>query len=341
MPVLNKVIHPILKKAKAENGGRNITFGDMFAGTGFVANYYKDSEYIDRIVSCDLELYSYVLNKALLTTVYSVKLEMILKFFNGPNLKPVKGLIWKHFSPAGGRLFFTEENAMRIDAIRITIARLYHIHAISYKETLFLLACLMNACSKSANSASCFRAYLKKFHPRSLRRIDIQPIHKSFTRIAKPHKMYKCDTIKLAKREVIDVAYLDPPYNSNHYGGYYSFYNYLLVYNKEYEISGVAGVTSAYNKSNFGFKATAKDTFYKLFENLAKTTKYIVMSYNGDGSLSKKTIIDVMRKFGDVTLYKTMNKKYRPSDRVKDTHVIEYIFVLKYGSPGWVRERWL
>lgn len=344
MPTLNKVIDPLIRKAKAENGGLAITFADVFSGTGFVSNYYKDHESIRRVVSSDLELYSYVLNKALLGTVCSNKLLRIIAFFNGPKLKPVKGLIWRHFSLAGGRMFFTEDNAMRIDAIRIAISRLYKVGKITYKEVLFLLGSLMCACSRSANAASCFRAYLKQFCPRSLKRLEVHPIHRSMTRPMKHHKMVKGDACMMTKRYAIDVAYLDPPYNANHYGSYYSFYNYLMVYDKNYEIGGVAGVTKEYNKSNFGFKATAKQTLCQLVDNL-KDSKYIIMSYNNDGVLNKNEVIECFQRVGSVTLHKAINKKFKPNDRVKNIHVIEYLFVVKVGTAPSTRaeviEKWL
>lgn len=347
IPTLDRVIAPVLVAARSENNGKPVTFGDLFAGTGFVANYYKDHEDVGKVVSSDLELYSYVVNRALLHTVCSNKLMRILAFFNSDQLKPVKGLIWKHFSPAGGRLFYTEANAMRIDAMRIAIGKLYQHGKITYKECLFLLASLMVVCSKFANNASCFRAYLKKFCPRSLKRVVIAPIHKNTTRLEKHHEVIKNDAIKVAKGTHVDVAYLDPPYNANHYGGYYSFYNYLLVYNPRFQIGGVAGVTKIYNKSDFGLKATAKRTLKSLIGEL-RNCKYIVMSYNSDGVLNKQDLFECMRSVGDVTLYKTVNKKFRPNVNVKNSHVVEYVFVTKSrasvvdgAQKGTVGEEWI
>lgn len=351
MPILNRVIEPVIDAARKSNGNKPVVFADMFAGTGIVANHYKDNPSVSHIISSDLELYSYVLNKALLETVCNNKLLRLISYFNSDKLRPIKGLIWKHFSPAGGRMFYTEENAMRIDAIRVAISKLYQARRISYKEVLFLLSSLMMACSRSANSASCFRAYLKKFCPRSLKRVVIIPIHKNTTRINKQHVIHQMDASRVVKKYNIDVAYLDPPYNSNHYGGYYSFYNYLLRYSEACEIGGVAGVTKVYNKSAFGLKATAKKSMVDLISDLNVVgCRFIVLSYNSDGALSKNDIFDCMKKYGDVTLYKTVSKKFRPNDKVKNSHVVEYIFVLTalgaheridYSFKGQTKELWI
>jgi adenine-specific DNA-methyltransferase len=339
MPILNRVIEPIIQNAYELKGGP-IVFGDLFAGTGFISNYYKTNPCIDTLVSTDLELYSYVLNSALLKTVCSDKMLKIIAMFNSDHLRPVKGLIWKHFSPAGGRMFYTEENAMRIDAIRICISRMHKLGKINYKESLFLLGSLLCACSRSANSTACFRAYLKVFCPRSLKRLEILPVHKSNIRIRKKVATHKDDSINIAGKFNYDVVYLDPPYNANHYGSYYSFYNYLMVYQESYKISGVAGVTSTYNKSDFGFKVTAKATLIKLIENL-KTCGTIIMSYNSDGALKKEDIFDSLKLHGDVTLYKTLNKKFKTNDLVKKTTVIEYIFVRVLSKTQLISEYWI
>lgn len=341
-PVLNRVLDPVIKQAAKSKGGP-VVFGDLFAGTGFVGNYYKDHTCVSAVVSSDLELYSYVVCKALLNVVLSQKLIRIIGELNGAHLKPLKGLIWEHFSPAGGRKFFTEANAMRIDGIRVAMAELYKMKKITYNEYLFLLASLIASCSRIANSASCFRAYLKQFCPRSLKRFVLQPVHKQVSRCQKTHKVSQRDAVQVATEYNLDVVYLDPPYNANHYGGYYSFYNYLLRYEREYEITGVAGVTKVYNKSAFGLKASSKCVLQELLQNLkTRGTRFIVMSYNSDGVLDKNEISSSMLNFGEVCLYKTINRKFRPNDKVKHTHVIEYIFVLNMiGPKGVYKEHFL
>ena len=333
IPTLDKVISPLIKKIHDEK--KSVVFGDLFAGTGFVGNFYMKNPLVTKLISADLELYSYVINKAMLTTVYTPKLRRILEWLNSNKLKPVKGLVWKYFSPAGGRMFFTLKNAMRIDGFRIAISALYKKKIVNYKEFIFLLASLMAACSRGANVASCFRAYLKKFCDRSLKDLIVKPIHLLQSRPRKQTRMYKNDILNVValSKNTVDIAYLDPPYNANHYGGYYSFYNYLAVYNRRYKIGGVAGVTSLYNKSEFGFKATALQAFEKLMKLLASNgTRYAVMSYNNDGAISKDELVDMLETVGRVMIYKCWNKKFKTHQLVKSSHVKEFIFVVDFKS---------
>lgn len=359
MPTLDRIITPLIDKVQeGKRPGEGVIFGDLFAGSGSVSHYFKHKEKVRRIVSSDMELYSYIINSALLKCVYTDNLSKMIAYLNGPHLKWASdgdgGLIWRHFSPSGQgqdrcRMFFTVDNARRIDAMRTAISRLHRRGAINYQEFLFLLASLMASCSKYANVASCFRAYLKTFSDRSQKKFVLSPIHMERSRpVWKKHSVIKNDCIKVAGNESVDIAYLDPPYNSNHYGGYYSFYNYLAVYDKRYMIKGVAGVTSHYNKSEFGFKASAKYALTNLVDKL-NATKFIVMSYNSDGVLSKDEILDIMSSRGDVTLYKMWNKKFKPHAGVKDSVVKEYVFVVECRSAtaaaaahkGHTREVWL
>lgn len=344
MPTLNKVIAPLVKQVYEQNKiPKPVIFGDLFSGTGFISNHMKNNEYISGIVSCDLELYSYVLNYALLKCVCTERIIKLITFLNGKSLPLQKGLIWKNFSPAGGRLFYTEDNAIRIDSIRIALAKLYKENKINFKELMFLLASLLTSCSKYANTASCFRAYLKKFYPRSMRPFVLHPVHKNSSQFKKLYKIYQDDAIKISKKEIIDIAYLDPPYNANHYGSYYSFYNYLLCYSQNFKISGVAGVASSYNKSSFGLKSSAKFSLKEIANNL-RASKFIVMSYNSEGILSKEDIFECFKSNGTVCLYKTINKKFRPHDNVKGRHVVEYIFVINNTvacANSSLQEEWL
>lgn len=315
---IDKVISPLINK--------NTVFGDLFAGTGCVSNFYKNRA--RRVVSNDMELYSYVLNKALTQCVFTARLQKVISNINDViQNKPIKGLVWKHFSPNSNvhnRMYFTCDNAMRIDATRIIISKMFCSGDIGYKEFMFLLASLLFSVSRVANTAGTFRAYLKHFSSRASKSFILLPIHKQHV-IYGHHNVIKNCALKTACKLAFDVVYLDPPYNANHYGGYYSFYNYLCLYNPRVKLTGVSGVMKHYNKSIFGFSLTCKSSFSKLIKNL--NTKHIIMSYNSNGVLSKSDIVNILLTRGSVTLYKFMNRNYKPNKSIRDNYVTEFLFV--------------
>lgn len=346
MPKLESVISPLLTRAMIRNNNTPIVFGDLFAGTGVVGAHFGKQPEVRCLVANDQEIYSYIINRALHRVGYSSKLQKIIAYLNNPKvLQGVTGLITTNYSPFCGntRKFFTVDNAMRIDAMRIAIHKLWQKGAISYAELLFLLASLFTCVSRHSNNASCFRAYLKSFSARSQRQIELKPIH-TIRRHDYKTQVHWGDVATL-KKPFMHVVYLDPPYSCNHYGSYYGFYNYLAVYDaQKMPIVGVAGVPKNYNKSIFGMRATARKAFADLVRGLRGRCWYVVLSYNEDGVLGKDELVGVFKPYGDVTLYKCWNRRYRPNsfDPHSDPHVKDYILVCEFGqSRGKVREMWI
>lgn len=326
VPILGKILNKVINECGQV---KDITFGDFFAGTGTITQFM--STFGGRIICNDIELYSWVLNKATCNIPFSKRLQKIICYLNGPHLKPVCGLIWKSFSPKGNRMVFTEENAKIIDGLRISMSELFHKNVISFDEYVYLLACLIYSCDKFANVASCYRAYLKHWCLRSKKKFVLKSIHTNTKLKHNNVKVVMGDALKTSLNFKCDIAYLDPPYNSNHYGAHYSFYNYLLRYDKNQLLQGVPGILNGYYKSKFGLKQHATQSLVNILSNL-KMSKFVVMSYSEDGIMQKDDIIDIMQSFGNITVYKLWNKKFKTHSHVKMSHVKEYIFVLKVGD---------
>lgn len=152
------------------------TFTDGFAGTGIVGFSIKDK--VKSVASNDLEYYSYVINQALLCCIYSSKLEKMIRICN--DLVGVEGLLYKNYSPnpTCERMFFTNENAKKADAIRQYIENQYNMEMIVKQEYYFLIASLLTSIDKVANTTSVYGAYLKKFKNSSIKSFVLLPIHK-------------------------------------------------------------------------------------------------------------------------------------------------------------------
>ena len=124
---------------QAEGLPKKGTFIDVFAGTTNVAQYYKKKGY--KIIANDFMTYSYVFqqsyiknnrvptfNKLLRSRDFNIDptslknkyepLKIIIDYLN--KLPGKKGFIFQNYAPSGKlkRQFFSNENAMRIDATR-------------------------------------------------------------------------------------------------------------------------------------------------------------------------------------------------------------------------------
>ena len=100
-----------------------LSFMDLFAGTGFVG--FNIQQYCRKTLANDLEYYSFVINQALHCCNYTDQIRDIIVELN--QLPGVHGLVYKNFSNNAEceRMFFTNENAMKCDAIRQYIQQLY------------------------------------------------------------------------------------------------------------------------------------------------------------------------------------------------------------------------
>ena len=61
------------------------------------------------------------------------------------NLHPENCFIYQNYSPKGGRMYFTEENALKIDLVRTQIENWYNASSINEDAYFYLLACLIEA----------------------------------------------------------------------------------------------------------------------------------------------------------------------------------------------------
>jgi len=332
LPYISRVIEPLIKP--------DTVFCDLFMGSGCVSNYFKSR--VHSVIACDTELYSYVIGKALLTCPYSHKLAMIIDQINLQCDGGKKGLVHANFA-TGGRLYFTEENAMRIDYMRLAIDQLYSAKLVTYSEFLFLLGSLLTSASARANTCGTFRAHLKTVSVKAKKQIKIVAIHKDVSILnAKCNIVKNDDAIKCSSKCITanTIVYLDPPYNSVHYGAGYSFLNYLCLYDSSVTTVGT-GTMLNYNKSKFGLQKHALAEFKSLFD--AITCRYIVMSYSSEGILHINQIANALVYKGNVVIYKVWHKSYQTHNTGRNRlHVIEYIIVCDCDSVARkVTKTWL
>lgn len=319
---LQFVLDPLIESC---GGVKSCVFGDLFCGTSIVASTFQNK--VRHMIASDMELYAYIIGKALLQTTYTTKISSIISFLNSKSLPLSKGLVWKNFTPCNppkfNRLFFTCENGIVIDSIRKFISFLFLKKKITYKEFLFLLASLLSSASKYSNTSGTFRAYLKQLSSKAARKFELEPIHKNSELYGK-HTVIKNDAIRVASTSKFDIVYLDPPYNTAHYGAYYSFLNYLSIY-RNIKLSGV-GITKFYNKSTFGFTKHAEEAFKTLLRNL--DSRYIILSYNENAVVPFHTMKQILLTKGSIIVYKIKYRNYRPNKNTKKQFIKEFIFMV-------------
>jgi adenine-specific DNA-methyltransferase len=329
------------------------TFCDLFCGTTTVAKYFKQKGYT--VYANDFLEFSYSLARTYIeNNDYPLfeRLRGIITGVNGSisninkvieylnNLKPLKGFIYRNYCPGGTkdldspRMYFTDDNGMKIDAIRTKIQEWKDSKLISNDEFYILLTSLIEAIPYVSNISGNYAAYLKHWDPRALKPIKLQvpDIPKS----KRNNKAFKEDAKELIKRIHSDILYLDPPYNTRQYASNYFLLELIAegwFNGQSPKIYGKTGMRSYENqKSDFCQKNSVLEAFNDIVKN-AKT-KFILLSYNDEGLMSEKDIIDTLSTRGKVEIFKKPYRRYRSINQDDSDRRIVYekLYFVKVGE---------
>ncbi|MFV0481392.1 MAG: DNA adenine methylase [Campylobacteraceae bacterium] len=269
----------------------------------------------------DIESYSHVLLKQFLNGVNS-KRYIDLTFELNSEIPKDFGLISEHFSPFGKekRAYFTIKNAQKIDFIRQNIEEKLERKEIFEDEYNALLASLIFASDKVANTISMYGAYLKEFKFTAKQDLLLEPI-KTLQGEVIHHNL---DANVLIKKISGDVLYLDPPYNHRQYGLNYHLLNTIVNY-KEFTPKGKSGF-GEYIRSSWASKKHVLRVFEEMIKNA--NFKWVFLSYNNEGLMSEVDIQKIMQKYGKYERVFTLKDKLR-MQKVKKSTTKEFLHVLK------------
>lgn len=241
-----------------------------------------------------------------------------------------KGFFYTNYSTAeSDRMYFTPQNAARIDYMRIKIEQWRDGDLLTPYEYAYLLACLIEAVSLVSNTAGVYGAFLKEWDVRALKPIIITPLDCA---------EYNCDSFTAYNDRIeniiedvdCDILYLDPPYTQNQYGTQYHLLETLVLYDNP-TISKVTGSrpTAPY-RSDWSREYKVNILLDKV---LAKTkAKHVLLSYSNDGFMSREFIEASMKRYGIAETYecrKIPYKKYRNWKSQNENEHFEYLFYIE------------
>jgi adenine-specific DNA-methyltransferase len=300
-------------------------FCDLFAGTGIIGRQFKGL--VKKVIANDLEYYSYVLNQNYLGNHGEAENEFArLEKLNA--LPPVTtGFIYQNYCRGGGagRQYFSDANGKKIDAMRQQLAQWQTTGQIDAGCHYFLLASLLEAADKVANTASVYGAYLKRIKPAAQKSLGLEPA--IYTRDTNDHQVFNLDANELITQINGDILYLDPPYNARQYGANYHLLNTIARY-QPFVPRGKTGLPD-YAKSNYCRKNRVADEFAQLIKRA--NFPYIFMSYNNEGLMTSAEIKKIMTSYGRYSVattayqrFKADNARHYTTDRTR-----EYLHILQ------------
>ena len=337
--LLDKIYQTMLDRDICGN-----SFFDFFSGTTNVARFFKKKNY--QIFSSDLLYFSYVLQKAYIANNQNLTFENLLQnistnskyLFSSPLEKVVEylnqipdkqGFIYKNYTPAGNRMYYSEENGLRIDAIRQQIENWKDNELISENEYFVLLACLIETIPFYANVAGIYAAFYKKWDPRAVKKLVLRPIEIVVNN--KGNFVYNIDSVSLIDKIEADIFYLDPPYNQRQYAPNYHLMETIAKYDNP-EIKGVTGLRANYEneKSKFCNAATALQELKKIAEN--GKYKTLILSYNNEGIMSETEILSIFGKIGTIELVEFDYTRFKSNSNGENTnkkYIKEQLYILR------------
>lgn len=308
-----------------------MVFADLFAGTGAVCGAFKQDGF--SIIANDIQYYSYVMIKHVIENNGNLEENRCTQLIDKlNNVQGAEGFIYKNYCFEGTegqefrRMYFTEYNAKKCDAIRIALEEQYEAKIITENEYFFLLGSLLNSIDKYANTASVYGAYLKKIKESASKEMKLEPLPIIHGQVE--CKVYNEDICKLINNVSGDVLYLDPPYNARQYCTNYHLLETIARYDNPV-IHGKTGLREyADQKSVFCIKSQVEKAFADIIEN-AKF-KYIFLSYNNEGLMSGETIERIMKKYGTYNLFVRDYRRFKADSarEAKKDKTIEYLHCL-------------
>jgi adenine-specific DNA-methyltransferase len=322
------------------------TAHDAFSGTAAVGRALKSAGW--RVASSDLMTYSYVFQRAYVVAQRSPSFaalragdaefrralrspafrasiagkgalgavsEFLAKWIEGE-----RGFIGSHFAPAGGRMYFTQENADRIDAIRRRLHEWWSSGLIQDDAYYVLLAALIEGADRVANTAGVYAAYIKRWQSNARRAITLTP---EIPQRGAPGSTAHREDAAAAARTTgeIELVYIDPPYNARQYAGYYHVPEVIARgwFDTTPILRGKTGLVAGEDQQSDW--CSARKAGGALATLLASTgARHALVSYNSEGLLSERDLRDVLAaasKSGTINRYSRGYRRYRSdSDRV-------------------------
>jgi len=318
------------------------TFVDLFSGTGVVGKHFKKKGFT--VYANDTLEFAYALSKAYIELNKEPEfkklgkeiksngsIQSIFDYLNGLD-DFEKGFMFRNYSPNGGRTYFSDENALRIDTIRKKINEWKDANVIKELEYYYLITSLLEAVNLVSNVSGTYAACLKTWDNRALKPLKLAPV--KVIPSNNKNKAFKNDANELIKKIKPDILYLDPPYNTRQYASNYFILELIAEgwFYKEPTIYGVTGMREYdHQKSDYCSKNKALNALEDLILNSAKA-QYVLLSYNNEGIIPNEAILDTLNRIGEVEIYKEKHKRYKSINQTVEDDpqlTFEHLFVVK------------
>jgi adenine-specific DNA-methyltransferase len=312
---------------------------DSFAGTASVSRALKQKGW--RVHSSDLLMSSYVFQRAYVVADAADPLLSEMASDLG-SLPPLQGFISEHFAPlrrngASARMYFTPENAGRIDAAREQLEIWRKAKTISDDSYYLLLAAIIEGADRVANTAGVYASYMKRWQPNAKRRFEVLP--EKPVKGAQPAEAMLMDATEAAKSVgEVDLLYIDPPYNSRQYVAYYHIPEILARgwSDSAPAIRGKVGLLAGEEgRSQWSHGRRVQKLFSALLA--ASGARHALISFNSEGHLAPDALLSLLTRAsvdGKVAHFTQRYRRYRADSEHEGRHyhrnmALEHLYLVR------------
>ena len=315
---------------------------DAFAGTASVGRALKARGW--RVASSDLMTYSYVFQRAYVVAGASPSFAAlrasdpeVRRALRSPALRaraaahggtvlhavgeyltswlePERGFVSEHFAPGGGRMYCTDENAARIDAVRRALPEWRRAGLIGDDAYFILLAALLEGADRAANTAGVYAAFIKRWQSNARRRVAVLPAPP--TAGPRGSTAHRDDAARVARAlGPVDLLYVDPQYNTRQYAGFYHVPEVIARgwFDERPVLRGKTGLLAGDGQRSAW--CSRRRVRHALAELLAASgARHVLVSYNSEGLLPPAEVratLEAASADGSVRCFTRRYKRYR------------------------------
>ena len=219
------------------------------------------------------------------------------------DLPPTADFVTREYSAAGimPRMYFTIENAGRIDAVRNQLEEWRACGAVSQDGFDFLLAILLRAADKVANTAGHYDAFhTKKYHDNACRPLTLKTprlLHSSLP-LGRGHHADLLDHIMGGQSH--DVVYLDPPYVARQYDRLYHVMERIAIGWNEGAPALLGKTGKPRSTRGSGSRWSKKSSALAELERVMSVlqTQHLIMSYSSKSIIPRGEIERLFKDYG-------------------------------------------
>jgi adenine-specific DNA-methyltransferase len=359
-------LHGVISKLPLDP--RRSTFLDPFAGSGAVSRLARAAGFLVR--ANDWEPYSFLINSCHLRLRPSDLpalfprrggIAALVDELNSLPPPPTGlGYISRHYAPRDTeradwrteRLFYTRENAVRIDAIRQRIEELCPEATLAKAA---LIAPLLHEAATHTNTSGVFKACHKGFGGHggdALHRImgEVRMRPPVLFEAPATAEVAAMDAAAFLSPRPAEVCYLDPPYSIHQYGSNYFMLNSIALWDRppvsgerssDGRLTHKAGIRPDWTRtrSAFCYRGSAAAAMREVLR--AADCRWLVVSYSNEGLIGLEELCDLLAERGELSVQAQGYGKYPGGKQGlhRTTRNVELALVVRRGGRSRVSPR--